>query len=279
MPDLTEGQQKMAILAIGLASAGVVSVLDYLAGVRLSLAVVYLLPLYFITCQAGRGPGLTLAMACTVLQWAAVHFAGGHHPSLPVSLWRNGSWGVVYFLAAIMLARMQLALSRTRALSLTDFLTGALNSRALYNLVENEHRQTKRYGRPLTLAYIGIDNFKAINSRFGHTVGDTLLRKVARTMMRYLRATDRVARLGGDEYIILLPETDQDAARVVIPKICDRLTDLMEDHRWPVTLSVGVVTFFSAPKAPREMIRASERLMRAVKKAGKNSTRYASFHG
>ena len=98
-------------------------------------------------------------------------------------------------------------------------------------------------------------------------------------MMRYLRATDRVARLGGDEYILLLPETDQDAARVVIPKLCDRLADLMEDNSWPVTLSVGVVTFFSAPKAPREMIRASERLMWAVKKAGKNNTRYASYHG
>jgi diguanylate cyclase (GGDEF)-like protein len=279
MPDLTAGQQKMAILAIGLASAGVLSVLDYLAGVRFSLAVVYLLPLYFVTRQAGRGPGLTLALGCAVLQWAAVDFTGGQHPSLAALLWRNGSWAAVYFLAVILLARMQSALSRTRALSLTDFLTGALNSRAFYNLVENEHRQTRRYGRPLTLAYIGIDNFKAINSRFGHTVGDTLLRKVARTMMRYLRATDRVARLGGDEYIILLPETDQDAARVVIPKICDHLRDLMEDHRWPVTLSVGVVTFFSAPKAPREMIRASERVMRAVKKAGKNNTRYASFHG
>lgn len=279
MRELTEGRQKMVILAIGIASAGVVAVLDYLAGIRFSLAVVYLLPLYFVTRQAGRGPGLTLSLACIGFQWVAVHYAGGHRLPLPEALWRHASWWCVYVLGVVLLARMHLALSRTRALSLTDFLTGALNSRAFYNLVENEHRQTKRYGRPLTLAYIGIDNFKAVNSRFGHTVGDTLLRKVARTMMRYLRATDRVARLGGDEYTILLPETDQDAARVVIPKICDHLRDLMEDHRWPVTLSVGVVTFFSAPKAPRDMIRAAERLMRTVKKAGKNNTRYASYHG
>jgi diguanylate cyclase (GGDEF)-like protein len=279
MRDLTEAQQRMAFLAIGIASAGVVAVLDYLAGMRYALAVFYLLPLYFVTRQAGRGAGLTLALVCTGFQWAAVHFSGGHRLPLAEALGRNLSWGAVYVLVAILIARMQLALSRTRALSLTDFLTGALNSRALYNLVENEHRQIRRYGRPLTLAYIGIDNFKHVNSRFVHTVGDTLLRKVARTMKRYLRATDRVARLGGDEYILLMSETDQEAARVVIPKICDRLTEVVEDHQWPVTFSVGVVTFFTAPKAPREMIRAAERMMHAVKKAGRNSTRYASFHG
>ncbi|MBL0715008.1 MAG: GGDEF domain-containing protein [Desulfosarcina sp.] len=279
MRDLTEGQQKTVILAIGIASAAVIAVLDYLAGIRYSLAIVYLLPLYFVTLQGGRGPGLSLALVCAGFQWAAAHYAGGHRLTLPEALWLHASRGALYIFCAILLARMQKALSRTRALSLTDFLTGALNSRALYNLMENEHRQMRRYGRPLTLVYIGIDNFKMVNSRFGHTVGDTLLRKVARTMMRYLRATDRVARLGGDEYIILLSETDQDAARVVIPKICDRLADLMKDNRWPVTLSVGVVTFFTAPKLPREMIRASERLMRAVKKAGKNNVLYASFHG
>lgn len=279
MRELSDGQQQRAILAIGIASVGVLAVLDHLTGIRFPLAVVYLLPLYLVTRQAGRRAGIFLAFVCAGSQWVVMQFGAGDRPPLAESFWHVFSWAAVYVLAAHLTARLQLALSRTRALSLTDFLTGALNSRALYNLVENEHRQTKRYGRPLTLAYIGIDNFKSINSRFGHTVGDTLLRKVARTMMRYLRATDRVARLGGDEYLLLLPETDQDAARVVIPKICDRLTELMTDNRWPVTLSVGVVTFFTAPKAPREMIRAAERLMRSVKKAGRNNTRYASFHG
>ncbi len=279
MRALTEGQQRLVILTIGVTSAGVVAVLDYLAGSHFSLAVVHLLPLYFVTLQAGRGPGMMLALVCIAFQWVSVHYTGGQRLPLGETLWWHASWGIVYLLGVILLARWQRARSRTRALSLTDFLTGALNSRAIYNLVENEHRKTQRFGRPMTLAYIGIDNFKAINSRFGHTVGDTLLRKVARAMMRYLRATDRVARLGGDEYILLLPETDQDAARVVIPKLCNRLTELMADNKWPVTLSVGVVTFFSAPKAPREMIRASERLMWAVKKAGKNNTRYASYHG
>ncbi len=279
MRELTAGQQKLVILVIGVTSAGVVAVLDYMAGSAYSLAAAYLLPLYFVTLQAGRGAGLLLALVSAGFQWAAGHYAGVQPQALSESLWRLVSWGAVYILVVILLARMQRALSRTRALSLTDFLTGALNSRAMYNLVENEYLKTKRYGRPMTLVYVGIDAFKAINSRMGHTVGDTLLQKVARTMMRYLRATDRVARLGGDEYVVLLPETDQEAAKVVIPKIRDHLAAVMDDNGWQVTFSVGVVTFFSAPKTPREMIRASERLMWAVKKAGKDKIRYASYHG
>jgi diguanylate cyclase (GGDEF)-like protein len=278
MRELTKERQKLIFLA-GVAAAGAVTGLDYLTGIRFSLAVFYLLPLYAVTLQAGRAFGLILALVCIGLQYAAVHFTDGQRLLFSEALWRCVSWGTVYVLGVIMTIRLQRALSRTRALSLTDFLTGALNSRAIYNLVENEHLKAKRFARPMTLAYIGIDNFKAINNRFGHTVGDTLLRKVARTMMRCMRATDRVARLGGDEYVVLLPETDQDAARVVIPKVCDRLTELMADHRWPVTLSVGVVTFVTVPDTPREMIRAAERLMQSVKKAGKNDTRYAAFHG
>lgn len=278
MRELTEERQKLIFLA-GIAASGAVAGLDYLTGTRFPLAVIYLLPLYFVTLKAGKGFGLILALVCIGFQWAAAHFTGGQRLPFSAALWQHVSWAAVYLLGVIMTTRLQRALSRTQALSLTDFLTGALNSRALYNLVENEHLKSKRFGRPMTLAYIGIDNFKAVNNRFGHTVGDTLLRKVARTMMRCLRATDRVARLGGDEYVVLLPETDQGAARVVIPKVCDRLTELMADHRWPVTLSVGVVTFVTVPKSPREMIQAAERLMQTVKKTGKNNTRYAAFHG
>ena len=180
---------------------------------------------------------------------------------------------------AVLPARLHKARSRTQALSLVDFLTGALNSRAFYNILENEHRKSSRYERPMTLVYIGLDHFKRVNDRFGHTVGDTVLLKVARTMMKCLRATDHVARLGGDEFIVLLPETDREAAKNVVPKIGERLTIEMEDNGWPITLSVAVVTFARVPSSAREMIKMAEKLMRVVKKGGKNAVRYASYKG
>ena len=98
-------------------------------------------------------------------------------------------------------------------------------------------------------------------------------------MMRCLRATDRVARLGGDEFIVLLPETGREAARKVVPKICERLAMEMEDNGWPITLSVSVITYVRLPPSAREMITMAEKLMRVVKKGGKNAVRYASYKG
>jgi diguanylate cyclase (GGDEF)-like protein len=279
MRDFLSGQGKSTILAIGLVSAMVVGVLDYLTGSPMALTAVYLLPVGFVAWHAGAGAGVTLALVCAVAWLAAGHYAGRPFSSTLLMLWQFLSVAVTNGAFAILLARLHRAQSRTQALSLVDFLTGALNSRAFYNILENEHRKCARYERPLTLIYIGLDNFKRVNDRFGHTIGDTVLLKVARTMMKYLRATDRVARLGGDEFIVLLPETDREAAKKVVPKICDRLAAEMEDGRWPITLSVAVVTYACVPSSARDMIKMAEKLMRVIKKDGKDAVRYASYKG
>ena len=279
MRDLARGQDKAAILAIGLASALVVGILDYLAGRQFPLTAVYLLPICFVAWQAGEGAGLLLAFFCAAVWFAAGHYAGRPFPSSLAMLWQLLSMTVMAAAFAVLLARLRKARSRTQALSLVDFLTGALNSRAFYNIIENEHRKSTRYERPMTLVYIGLDHFKRVNDRFGHTTGDTVLLKVARTLMKALRATDHVARLGGDEYIVLLPETDREAARNVVPKIGERLAVEMEDNGWPITLSVAVVTFVRMPPTAHEMIKMAEKLMRVVKKGGKNAVRYGSYKG
>ena len=279
MRDVIGGQGKAAILAIGLASILVAGILDYLTGSEIPLTIIYLLPIYFVAWQAGEGTGLLLALFSSAIWFAAGHFAGRLFPSILSMLWQTLSMAALACAFAVLPARLHKARSRTQALSLVDFLTGALNSRAFYNILENEHRKSARYERPITLIYLGLDHFKRVNDRFGHTTGDTVLLKVARTMMKCLRATDRVARLGGDEYIVLLPETDREAAKKVVPKIRERLAVEFEDNGWPITLSVSVITFIRVPPSAREMITMSEKLMRVVKKGGKNAVRYASYKG
>jgi diguanylate cyclase (GGDEF)-like protein len=279
MRDFFQGQGKAIILSIGLASAAMVGILDYLTGSHVTLTAIYLLPVYFVAWNAGAGMGVLLAVFCATAWLAAGHFAGRLFPSTLVMIWQFISLAAIAGVFATLLARLRKAQSRTQALSLVDFLTGALNSRAFYNLVENEHRKSERYTRPVTLVYIGLDHFKRVNSRYGHTVGDKVLQTVARTMMKYLRATDRVARLGGDEFVILLPETDLEAAKIAIPKICEQLADIMEDKRWPITFSVAVVTFVRVPPSARAMIKMAEKLMGAVKRDGKDAIRYASYKG
>ena len=100
-----------------------------------------------------------------------------------------------------------------------DFLTGVLNSRAFYQIATAEIQRSGRYGHPLTLAYIDLDNFKTVNDEFGHSTGDELLKTVARTFSDNLRSSDYVARLGGDEFAILMTETSAQAALNVVARI------------------------------------------------------------
>ncbi len=278
MREFFQGQGKAIIIGIGLASVALVGILDYLTGSHVTLTAIYLLPVYFVAWHAGAGAGVLLGVLCASTWLAAGHYAGRLFPSMLIMSWQFLSLAIIAGVFAVLLARLRKAQSRTRALSLVDFLTGALNSRAFYNLVENEHRKSARYKRPVTLIYLGLDHFKRINSRLGHTAGDKVLQKVARTMMKYLRSTDRVARLGGDEFVVLLPETDREAAKVVLPKICEHLREEIEENRWPITLSIAVITFVSVPPSARAMIKMCEKLMWSIKKDGKNAIRYASYN-
>jgi diguanylate cyclase (GGDEF)-like protein len=166
------------------------------------------------------------------------------------------------------------AMEREKELARTDPLTGAMNSRAFGELATAELHRARRYERPFTLAYVDIDDFKAVNDRFGHSTGDTLLRLVAETMKHNSRAVDVVARVGGDEFVVLLPETGPGPAQVVSRKLQERLLGVVQQNGWPATFSIGAITFISPPATVDEMLRLADRLMYSAKKSGKNQIRH-----
>ena len=92
-----------------------------------------------------------------------------------------------------------------------------------------------------------------------------------------LRRTDTVARLGGDEFAFLLPETDQKAAKAAISKIHSGLLEEMETKRWPVTFSIGVMTFNNPPGSADEAVKLADDMMYLVKSQGKNATNFSSY--
>jgi diguanylate cyclase (GGDEF)-like protein/PAS domain S-box-containing protein len=163
------------------------------------------------------------------------------------------------------------ALATEKRLSRTDALTGVANRRAFYETAEAERKRSVRYGRPVSLAYIDLDNFKQINDQSGHETGDQVLACVAETLRKNIRAESLVARLGGDEFAVLLPETDQVAASLVTNKLRDLLATAMREKDWPVTFSVGVVTYDKPPQSTEQMMHAADELMYRVKREGKNS--------
>ncbi len=162
------------------------------------------------------------------------------------------------------------AVEREQELARTDSLTGLTNRRAFCEMSSGEIDRAQRYHRPFTVAYVDIDNFKTVNDRFGHSTGDTLLRVVAHTMKSNSRAVDVIARLGGDEFAIFLPETGPEPGRAVIRKLHERLLDAMRQHEWPVTFSIGVITFIRPPSTVDQMIRFADGLMYTAKNGGKN---------
>ena len=100
-----------------------------------------------------------------------------------------------------------------------DFLTGLWNRLGFEERVKEETERARRYGRPLSLIMIDIDNFKAINDSFGHPLGDIVLQKVAHVLKSGVREPDFVARIGGEEFVMLLPETDLKGAAEVAHRV------------------------------------------------------------
>lgn len=175
--------------------------------------------------------------------------------------------------------QINLVLQREKELARTDALTGLANRRAFYEALRAERSRASRYGRPITLAYVDLDNFKRVNDTLGHAIGDELLVCVADLLRSNLRMSDSVGRLGGDEFALLLPETGPQHAEGLLKKLAAVLNAAMQAQKWPVTFSIGAAAFLDNPPPMEEMIRTADELMYSVKKSGKNRVSVALMGG
>src|SRR5690606_6153542 len=97
-----------------------------------------------------------------------------------------------------------------------DALTGVYNRHQLHSRLEQEFEIAQRHGRPLSIAFIDLDDFKRVNDSHGHLVGDEVLRNFALALQGALRASDVIARYGGEEFLVILPNTTSAAAQAVL---------------------------------------------------------------
>jgi diguanylate cyclase (GGDEF)-like protein/PAS domain S-box-containing protein len=167
--------------------------------------------------------------------------------------------------------KLQAALESEKNLSRVDFLTGIPNRRMFHQALTLEGKRSRRYGRPITLIYIDVDNFKHLNDHYGHATGDELLKTIGGTLETSVRSTDMAARLGGDEFAVLLPETDEASAGVIVAKLRQNLQGAIGPKGWPVTFSFGVVTFPIALDSMEEMIKRADEFMYEAKRGGKSA--------
>lgn len=127
----------------------------------------------------------------------------------------------------------------------------------------------------MTAAYLDLDRFKEVNDQRGHLEGDAVLRVVGATLREHVRETDIVARLGGDEFAIIFPELDAGAARGVLTSLHDKLREGRRAHGWPVTFSIGVVTFSTPPESLDELLQRTDDVMFTVKRDGRDAIGWA----
>ncbi len=260
-----------AHLLAGVALVVVLGAADYLTGFELSFAFFYLVPVALVAWRAGAGAAAAISILAAVA-WHLANLFAGQTVSHPAILYWNSATRLGFFLVvAFLLSRYKTALDRERAHSRIDDLTGLPNRRAFFETAGREIDRARRYGRPITIAYFDVDDFKAVNDRLGHAGGDAVLRAAAQTLARCTRqGSDLVARLGGDEFVILLPETGEDGARSAIHKIRAEARQAMERGSWPVTFSIGAVIFPDPPLSLDEMITAADDLMYEAKGLGKD---------
>ena len=160
-------------------------------------------------------------------------------------------------------------------LSNSDGLTQIGNYRHFNHVLRLEVDRQRRYGRPLTLLMIDIDDFKRTNDRFGHLIGDMVLIKIAALLRDEVRGFDFVARYGGDEFTVILPEVSEHAAQAVGRRIL-RTIALHEfsspeyKEIGPVTVTIGIASFPKDADEAQDLVAKADRAMYAGKSAGKN---------
>jgi len=155
-------------------------------------------------------------------------------------------------------------------LSDTDALTGLHNRRYTDGVLQQEIKQTDRYGDPLTIALIDIDNFKQVNDTFGHACGDKALVAVAQQIRICIREVDIAGRYGGEEFLLAFPKLAIDDATNVMERLRSNMESIVvEGKRGLVTISAGIVVHKHGEALSRLLSRADKLLYRA-KESGRN---------
>ncbi|MGH7507260.1 MAG: GGDEF domain-containing protein, partial [Longimicrobiales bacterium] len=196
-----------------------VTVLDATTGTELAVSPFYIVPIVIASCWLGvRGALLSVLVAGTgVLLADTLGDSVYAHPA--TRYWNAVMLTAVFFVVAAIQSALCSALRHERELSRTDALTGVANARYFTELARREQRRARRYRTPLTVAYVDLNDFAAINRMHGVDTGDQVLREVAHAIAASVREIDVVARMGDDEFTILLPQADAAGARIVLGRM------------------------------------------------------------
>jgi diguanylate cyclase (GGDEF)-like protein len=244
--------------------------LDTVTSYDISVSLLYLFPVILVAWYEG-GLTATIISIFSAVIWSASDLASGHiYSNFAVPLWNAVMVLSIFLIVAYSITIIRKLLLKEREHAHTDDLTGAANVEFFYEQAGVEISRSAIYKRSFTLAYINIDNLRHLNDAFGHIAGDYLLHEASQIMRSIVRPTDIISRLGGAQFAILMPETINESASIMIYKVLEHLLDMVQKKGWPVTFSTGVVTWNDPTYTLSQLIKIAEDLMHAAKETGQN---------
>jgi diguanylate cyclase (GGDEF)-like protein/PAS domain S-box-containing protein len=181
---------------------------------------------------------------------------------------KNAAGEITHFIAIKLdITDRKQAEEQIRQLALTDPLTGLANYRLLLNALDSEIKRSSRTGRPFAVLLLDLNGLKKINDLHGHLVGSRALCRVANILQIHCRAVDTAGRFGGDEFVVVLPETEGEAARQVAQRISEQLRNDGEEPS--ISVSAGAAIFPQNGKTIDELLAAADRALYHQKDSSK----------
>jgi diguanylate cyclase (GGDEF)-like protein len=156
-----------------------------------------------------------------------------------------------------------------------DGLTGLVNHKTFYEILEKELWRSRRYGGRISLIMVDVDNLKDINDAYGHRAGDKAIREISRRIKECIRQIDTAARYGGDEFAVILLNTSLEDAIVVAQRMVDAVASSQttwQKEQIPLSISVGLGQY-DAETTPEDITSRSDQALYMAKQAGKGTVR------
>jgi len=276
---MTKRWMQPVLLAGGVILIGVI---DYGTGPEIGFSLFYLVPIAWAAWYCDRRFAVALTILAALLWFGA---EAGWRGVNAISLW-NGFTRLGIYLAIALLtnrlrvdeqrlralnARLQELLEQEQALSRTDPLTSLPNRRLFTDELRRAAARIHRTGKPIAVAYLDLERFKAFNDRFGHAAGDGVLREVSEVLRRQVRGTDLAARLGGAQFGVLLDQCTEDNARTTMTRLLDQVVAaLTQAGKGDIGVSIGVACFDDPQLSPDAMIDHADAAMYCAKGQGIN---------
>jgi len=194
----------------------------------------------------------------------------------PANLWMDWanlflSLALNFALAGLVVGRL---VNRIRDLTLKDPLTGVMNRRAIEEFLARQMADRRRHGDPVSVVYVDLDHFKALNDRHGHAAGDAAINHAVARVLTQVRAGDALGRHGGEEFFIVMPNTDADGASAAAERMRAALAAaplVWRGRSVPLSASFGVATADATEwPTPEELLHRADTAMYSAKQGGRN---------